>query len=831
MSGSEWLLVIVCLCVMSAATWAAEPADESTRFFKNHPNEIDVQEQDGSILFANRQVGLEFRKSKVGFELTRLYGIAEDQDFLTPANDLQIRSLFEIRMALDPQQVGKDERGMTKSGGMKVIERMAEAGKAFVIGSHSGKTVSWRHEKGKRQSVLHLEWKGMDVREAKGVMDVEVTVTLRTGDPLSYWRIAIRNRTRKYGIERARLPILSLAPIGEAKKNVFIYPKWRGGYVKDPFNAPKGFGENYHTTGAYYPYYVNMQFWALYNQETDKGIYFGTQDPTPCMMHVLVDNTPTEIVWSVSHFPPNISFGALDFNLPYDCVVGPFRGDWYDACQIYREWALKQSWCRKGPLTTRSDIPKWYKEAPLYFYTMLCDSATGTHSLEENLDIAAAHFQEWLKWAGVKLTANFYAWEKHTPGVSLYEMPFHSRRPYDTNSNVRRWAGLNVDHYSGNYPAVPAQDKFSATCKRLRQEGGMVCPYIGLQFFNQGPLDNAPYAAEAKLNMARDMYGSLQAYPGMGDWFPCVCTKWWRERMVDECATLVERENVGGVYLDVMHGMGIPCFWTPHGHSAAGGSTMTDGMHKLSQAIREAVKAKDPEVITTGEDSTENMIDVVDGILYQRTMRPENTVPIFGVVYQDYIPRYGLELSVRPGDAFFIECASLFVEGAQVGRIRLRPRNRILSFQNPEHKEMIDFLGRIVGYYKQDTAKKSLVYGRLMRPLEFSAPSPMPMLPHVSDNGSKGQFPALMNGVFRTDNGELGVFVINASGADLEFQVDLDLAQYGMPADTVVDVDTFAPDGTSKHVLSKAKGAVELKGSLPGRGITMFRLRPTTDRR
>ena len=40
---------------------------------------------------------------------------------------------------------------------------------------------------------------------------------------------------------------------------------------------------------------------------------------------------------------------------------------------------------------------------------------------------------------------------------------------------------------------------------------------------------------------------------------------------------------------------------------------------------------------------------------------------MFVVVYQDYIPRYGHELLIRPDDAFFVECASLLVEGSQPG--------------------------------------------------------------------------------------------------------------------------------------------------------------------
>jgi len=816
--------------------------NETTRFFKTHPNEIDVQERAGSILFANRRVGLEFRKSEVGFELTRLYGIAEDQDFLAAGGGGELRDIFAIRMTLDPKIVGTDKRG-TKAQGLiadGAMERMA--GDAFMVTPQSGKTVSWRRDKGDAQSALHLEWKGLDAREDKGVVDVEVVVTLRAGDPLSYWRIDVRNRSKKYGIERVRFPNLHLAPIGEPKKDVFIYPKWRGGLLEDPFNGPAGLGEGYHTRGAYYPYDVNMQFYALYNRESKKGIYLGTFDPTPNMMHLLIANSPSEILWSPGHFPPNIAFSDEDYAMPYDCVIGPFQGDWYDACQIYRRWAIRQTWCSRGPLAVRKDIPRWRKETPLVFYTQMADSAQGTHSQEENLRIAAGHFKEWLNWAGVRLPIHWYAWHKFDPGLTTQNVPFNSRR--QINRPESRWYGLPSTHGTfGNYPKVPALDGFAEVCRSLREVGGMVCPYVCLAIYDPGPDENAPYAAEAKPNMARDLYGSLLLYRNLG-WYPCVHTEWWRNRLTQTCVGLLKREHVGGFYLDVMHGMAnAPCYWTPHGHSAAGGSSMTDGMHGLAKRIRDAVKALDPKVTTTGENATENMIDVTDSLFYQRSLRPENKAPLFATVYQDYALRYGGgELSVDPGfegrykqvwapDAFFIECASLFVEGAEVGRLRVRPRDMSLSFQNPAHKEMIEFLGRLVGYYKQEVAKKFLVYGQLMRPLEFVAPSPMPMLRYTSYEvpaRAGAEFPALMSGVFRSPEGDLAVFLVNAGTSDLAFRAEVDLARYGMPAGTAVRVDAFAPDGASRQVAAGTTGPIPLEGSLPGRRVTMFRLRPTS---
>ena len=142
---------------------------------------------------------------------------------------------------------------------------------------------------------------------------------------------------------------------------------------------------------------------------------------------------------------------------------------------------------------------------------------------------------------------------------------------------------------------------------------------------------------------------------------------------------------------------------------------------------------------------------------------------------------------------------------------------------------MIDFLGRMVGYYKQEPARTFLAYGQLMRPLEFSVPSPMPMLPYTSYEVTAragAEFPALMSGVFRSADGCLGVFVVNASTSEHHFRAVLDPSRYGMAEDTVVDVFSHTPNGGSRIGLSKASGAVPLQETLPAHHMTMFQLRP-----
>ncbi|HDY66048.1 MAG TPA: hypothetical protein ENH84_07455, partial [Phycisphaerae bacterium] len=677
------LLVVTCLCVMSSLAWARTNTKATTNFFETHKNTIDVEKMGDSILLANRQIGLEIKQSPRGFQLVRLYGIVDNQDFLTKLTNF--RNLFEIRMTLDPKFVRRDDRGKTKLGHFVILKEMA--GDAFTIGANEAKTVSWRKEGKTDETTLHLTWKEMDVKENKSALDVEVTITLRAGDPLSYWRINVRNRSGRYGIERVRFPLLTLAPIGAGKDNVFLYPRYRGGLF---YNA---FRDGYNTN-VWYPHNFNMQFQALYNDKSKKGLYLGTRDPAASFMAYTIKHRASMIAWEPGHFPPNITFASEDFNLPYDCVVGPFKGDWYDAAQIYRKWAVKQFWCRKGKLSVRKDIPKWYKEAPLYLYAQLGDSATGTHSLEKNLPIAEKHLLEFLEWAGdVKLPCNFYQVTERIPGLTSYDLPICVYRA----PRLGRWAGFSThETHCGNYPDIPMLPELPATVARLKKAGGMVCPYVPLEFFDPGPAQNAPYAKEANPHALRDLYGAFRGWGTNPNWQMCPWSDWWRNRLKETCELMLEKEHFSGFYLDVLQGGSIPCYWTPHGHSAAGGDSMTKGMHELVEIITNAVKTKDPQAITTGENSSENMIDVTDGIL-QVSLWPENTAPIFATVYQDYILRYGLELPAGPGwegrykdtwkkDHFFIMGASMFVEGMQVGRLRLRPRDMAISFQNPEHK-------------------------------------------------------------------------------------------------------------------------------------------------
>ena len=74
------------------------------------------------------------------------------------------------------------------------------------------------------------------------------------------------------------------------------------------------------------------------------------------------------------------------------------------------------------------------------------------------------------------------------------------------------------------------------------------------------------------------------------------------------------------------------------------------------------------------------------------------------------------------------------------------------------------------------------------------------------------------------ENGEIGIFVVNAGTEALTFQAELDLARYQIAANTRVSVKAFASDGNAEPVHESVAGIIALAGALAGHEMTMFRI-------
>ncbi len=203
-----------------------------------------------------------------------------------------------------------------------------------------------------------------------GGLDLAATVTVRiaNGDPLSYWSIAVRNHA-DLTITDVHFPIV-VVPYnlgGKPGSEALLQPVATGRFWNAPkpqdltLDSPHAWqflpenGDTHH-----YPGLVFAQFLAFYNDRA--GIYISCQDDSGSIKLIKpVHSRSGGIRLGFSHVGEWPAVGERE--LGYNVVLRAFKGDWYEAAELYRDWSLKQHWAAT-PLHKRKDVPDWLLDSP-----------------------------------------------------------------------------------------------------------------------------------------------------------------------------------------------------------------------------------------------------------------------------------------------------------------------------------------------------------------------------------------------------------------------------------------------------------------------------------
>ena len=203
-----------------------------------------------------------------------------------------------------------------------------------------------------------------------GGFDLAATVTVRMSDddPLSYWSISIRNRAN-LSITDVQFPyvIVSYRLGGKSGSEALLRPFGTGRLLEAPKpedlepDSPHAWQFRPETgdTG-HYPGLTFAQFLAYYNDLA--GVYVSCQDDSGSIKLIKpVHSRIGGIRLGFAHVGDWPIDGERD--LGYKVVLRTFEGDWYDAADLYRDWALKQHWAAV-PLLKRTDVPDWLLDSP-----------------------------------------------------------------------------------------------------------------------------------------------------------------------------------------------------------------------------------------------------------------------------------------------------------------------------------------------------------------------------------------------------------------------------------------------------------------------------------
>ena len=508
---------------------------------------------------------------------------------------------------------------------------------------------------------LCLTWRGIDLPGERGALDV--TVRIRPEDGLSRWEIDSQVRSRKWALHTTRFPIVRHV-VSDGEADVLLPWKNMGARLVRRYEASKeksvlvyspsckppvmGFFKN----GAMLYMAAHDSRWRFKEMRytRDNDFYFATEAADSGLV------------------------GKAEGNPHTGFVMACGKGDWWQAARIYRDWALRQTWCGGGRLGERKSFNRRAAETELWTISH------GDANLYSNQVAAMARL-----WPDVGKSAK---WQR-----------------------LCGRGGPKLQNCVHTPDWLPCTEEEAAVARFARNHGFLVMPYTNGRLWHE-VLDSWPAASPfACLTAKGDRH--CEAYTGGKYAVMCPACAFWRQKVAQVTRQFCNAPaEVNAVYLDqVSCSPPYPCRDASHGHPLGGGSWWTDGIRQMMEPIHAEALARG--VVLTSEQFGDFALDLFDAFLNATEHEPDD-VPFYPAVYSGYAVYYGTEIHWKDSDAArFALSARTFVWGVANGWI---PGYEV---ENPAFRSHADI------YYAFARARKAardyLVYGSLLdelRPLE-----------------------------------------------------------------------------------------------------------------
>ena len=463
---------------------------------------------------------------------------------------------------------------------------------------------------------LVFDWRGIALGDEENAVDVQATVTLTADGAAAEWRLAVVNRSRRWGLAETQFPLLR--NVVKPREADVLIPKgnWAGRLVKSYNGGPQVGG-----TSLCYPSSLGAQIQTCAYMLGGAGLQV----------------TPLDGKGQVKYFEmPDFDF-SIRYPCPYQGVPGAanapdfavetaaFSGDWWSVAKRYRAWATRQKWAAKGPLATRADFNRQLGDVGCWMKT---DWKTATPQLVTN-------FMERAMSAlpGIPLGLHWYCW--------------------------------HVCPFDNNYPELfPARSGMAEAVAWLKERDILVMPYINGRLWDESLESHAAAVPGAVKNVDGTRF--IDKYGGHSFSVMCPTTKPWQKKLDDLCGRMEEELGVNALYLDqISASMPAPCFDKSHGHPLGGGSHWTEGYRELMAPIRE--KAVKRGVALTSENASEPYMDSFDAHLTW-FCHAYDDVPMLPAIYSGYAVYFSSVSDKKDSlDSFCAQQGRDFIFGCQLG--------------------------------------------------------------------------------------------------------------------------------------------------------------------
>lgn len=593
---------------------------------------------------------------------------------------------------------------------------------------------------------------------------VVVTIEMQADSPLTRWRMAATNRTTM-PIEGLACPCLSASrQLGESSEDdELVLPMCDGLVCRNLMQ--QGIWGN---MTCNYPGSASMQFMAFYDPTA--GIYLATYDSQGFPKRFGRELRKQQVDLIITHLFPETAGAPV--RTEYETVVGVFHGDparvdttWHDAADIYKAWAIRQSWCAKKTVE-RHDIPAWFKAAPplLDYSIPRGERLTEVVSVEEIPTTLASYANA----LGRGVVGRPQGWEKHGAWIGPDCFP-----PFGGEAFVR---SVQQMHKDGNRLFLYLEGyQWMLNEPRLN--------YDGNAYFEKHCGMDAVIGEDVKV-WKGDHEGRTYA-------LGCAATRAAREILFENAMRCVE-VGADAVQIEVVGGGGPPCYATTHGHTPGYGKWFYDNFSALLDAVRTEGRKRNPELVVTIEEPGELYIAHIDGYNgrnYRQTDWPRGApgtigIPLFTYVYHEYALGFSGWHFISFGKDWMQmrDIAANFICGTMDGvNVSIRKESARAESANLETLELY----RNVTTAMATFAHEYVVLGKMLRPTMVKCESfTFEYSKKVKGKWEKRQWtePSVMHSVWQSgapSAKKIGYVLLNLTDTPAHFEIEL--RRYDLP--------------------------------------------------
>ncbi|HYA21704.1 MAG TPA: DUF6259 domain-containing protein, partial [Thermoproteota archaeon] len=586
-----------------------------------------------------------------------------------------------------------------------------------------------------------------------------------------------------------------------------------------------------HTSYGTYPGLLTMQCFAYYNKDM-AGLYLASHDGLGNRKDFVFDSdNEGNGRFRVRNYPENMGFKGRTYSATYSFAVTAFQGGWAEASQIYRNWATRQAWCRKGKLSQRSDLSNWFRDTSLWIWN------------RGNSDRISPGPIELKKKSGVNVALDWYWWHHN---------------PYD----------VFVPEYLPPREGVPT---FIKTVDKLHSEGVKTVVYINGRIWdmNSGSWD------EQKAYEAAALDENLKPYEEKYNIFMpenviapmCPTTQLWRDKISYLVSSLVGDLHLDGVYIDqVAIATAELCHNPEHGHPVGGGHYWVHGYNDLIRTARDRARKANSDACLLSESCIEQFIDCFDGFLtldasWERTGanldlswdkmglqgQTWEPIPMFNAVYHDYAITFGSYTSMtgvppyddlwpesgRPPefgkfvtyndkypDQFAFELARTLSWGIQPMVTNVYPE----MLGRKEFDADMEFLTEVARFHS--SAREYLTLGKWVKPPEVNCPCVAVKIYVRSIYTAQDRVgetvrnsPAVLSSAWASYDGNVCVVLVNFTRDAVDAEFSIDLNEYGFESDDKITVSDYPNHGNRTRLPSHK---LEKSVTLPSRSVVAY---------